>query len=167
MTERSRKLTILSGIPGSGKSRLAKQLDGTIISTDAIRIELTGGISDMSANHLVFAIAEARMTRLLQAGTPVIYDATNVHMPRLLRLIARLKAAVYALDITVIVLPCQPGVALQRLARDLARGVNRSVVPDDVVDAMWDNYVNFIAQVEQLTEVAYVDVLYGPEVYQL
>lgn len=77
-------LIILAGIAGSGKStyadKLAKKIGAMIVSTDKIRGELCGGDeTDQSKNGLLFnVVIPQRITKALNAGESVIYDATNV-----------------------------------------------------------------------------------------
>lgn len=75
-------LYITVGIPGCGKSTFIESRTNdegwTIISTDLIRQELTGDMSDQSRNDEVFEIFYERIRRTLEAGWPVIVDATNL-----------------------------------------------------------------------------------------
>lgn len=72
-------LTVLVGLPASGKSTWAKENGGkaSIVSTDEIRAELTGDAGDQSRNADVWEIAFSRAEALLRAGKNVIFDATN------------------------------------------------------------------------------------------
>ena len=69
------KLFILVGIPGCGKSTLAEQLDGEVVSSDKIR-EALGDINDQSQNELVFTIFHGTLHRLLGEGRNAIADST-------------------------------------------------------------------------------------------
>lgn len=71
-------LYVMVGIPGSGKSTVAAQLGLPVVSTDAIRLELTGDAEDQSANDAVYAVAHARTERHLAYGESVVFDATNL-----------------------------------------------------------------------------------------
>ena len=75
-----RLLIILVGLPGSGKSYWANHINfrATIVSTDAIRAELTGNEEDQSRNNEVFAIARKRVREGLKKDVIVIFDATNL-----------------------------------------------------------------------------------------
>lgn len=58
------KLYMMIGLPGSGKSTIAKEIskseDAVIVSSDEIRKEL-GDINDQSQNNKVFEEAEKRL----------------------------------------------------------------------------------------------------------
>ena len=63
------KLYVLVGLSGSGKSTLAAQLaesdeNTVIVSSDAIREELTGKIEDQSRNNEVFEIFHQRIRKI-------------------------------------------------------------------------------------------------------
>lgn len=73
---------MLSGIPGSGKSTLAgflaKRYHANLISTDEIRLQLTGSEEDRSRDNVVFATARQTIRTMLQQDKNVIFDATNL-----------------------------------------------------------------------------------------
>jgi broad-specificity NMP kinase len=75
------RLILLVGIPGSGKSTLARILENRgflILSSDAIRMELTGSESHMDElDAEVFRILHDRVRRSLSEHLDVIVDATN------------------------------------------------------------------------------------------
>jgi protein phosphatase len=73
-------LVLLVGAAGSGKSTLAGRLfpAATVLSSDAIRAELTGDQADQSLNAVVFRILHERAGRRLAAGLLTVVDATNI-----------------------------------------------------------------------------------------
>jgi len=74
-------LTILIGIPASGKSYYASNLNfnGLILSSDSIRKELYGDEMDQTHNQEVFDELYSRLHEALKDGTDVIIDATSVN----------------------------------------------------------------------------------------
>ncbi len=75
------QLTILIGIPGSGKTTYAKQhlltnADICYVSSDDIREELFGDASVQQDPKRVFGIAYKRTTAALDAGKDVVFDST-------------------------------------------------------------------------------------------
>ena len=76
-------ITMMIGIPGSGKTTYAKDfLKGEYISPDAIRKELYGDISIQGNPVVVFALVSTRIRAALTEGKNVVYDATNTNAYR-------------------------------------------------------------------------------------
>lgn len=75
-------LIVMVGISGSGKSTFANglktSLNATVVSTDDIRLELTGNAEDQSQNGRVFATARNRVNGLLAQGKNAVIDATSL-----------------------------------------------------------------------------------------
>lgn len=75
-----RKLIMLSGAPGSGKSTYAASLPGNvvIVSTDEIRKEMTGEYANWSREKEMWAEFNRRATKALtnNADVTVVLDAT-------------------------------------------------------------------------------------------
>jgi predicted kinase len=80
-------LAVMVGISGSGKSTYAKGLKTAFmlenklptesVSTDDIRLEITGNAEDQTQNSRVFGIARTRVAAALAAGKNCIIDATS------------------------------------------------------------------------------------------
>ena len=78
-------LWILVGLSASGKSTIAAQIanenpNTIIVSSDAIREELTGNYQDQEHNKEVFKIFHNRIRKNLENKKNVIADATNLTM---------------------------------------------------------------------------------------
>lgn len=81
-------VTILVGIPGSGKSFYAKRLsdkrlfDGgnhiIILSSDDLREIICKDVNDQSKNYIVFQTMEHMAEYLLKGGFDLVIDATNI-----------------------------------------------------------------------------------------
>lgn len=68
------------GPPGAGKTTwVSKNYPMLpIVSSDKIRLELTGDMADQSQNDRVFELAAHRINEYLLQGKQVVYDATNL-----------------------------------------------------------------------------------------
>lgn len=78
-------LWIMCGLSGSGKSTIAAQIanenpNTIIVSSDAIREELTGNYEAQEHNEEVFKIFHNRIRKNLENKKNVIADATNITM---------------------------------------------------------------------------------------
>jgi predicted kinase len=74
------KLTLLCGIPGSGKSTDAKRLDfdgHLVLSSDEMRAVIGAGESDQGVSGKVFETLEYCAKYWLRRGRDVVIDATN------------------------------------------------------------------------------------------
>lgn len=76
-------LTLLIGIPGSGKTTYAKTCievhPNTVhLASDKIRAELWGNEAIQGDNNQVFTLMQSRAIEALNNGQNVIYDCTNV-----------------------------------------------------------------------------------------
>lgn len=94
MDNKKQTLIIITGIPGSGKSTIAKRLrDGEIeefeylnpnnteiLSSDECRKQLLGDEKDQSDNKRVFDFLKMKMIGFIKTGYNVIIDATNINM---------------------------------------------------------------------------------------
>ena len=134
---------MLIGIPGSGKSTYLKTLNNSnisIVSPDNIRKELTGNISDQSKNGDVWTEVEKRVNELLSQWKYVILDATNVNTRYRISLLNRIKDNNNGINYYATLFDCDPEESKRRIAKDIENKIDRSAVPDYVVDRMYDLY---------------------------
>lgn len=91
------KFIMMVGIPGSGKTRaaelIAKRERATLVSTDAVRLELFGDEAKRRKNPLVFHEVYARIEQALAAGSDVVFDATNVDRDKRMSVLKRFPHA--------------------------------------------------------------------------
>lgn len=76
------KLYMLVGIPGSGKSTIAKNLDAKIFSSDDLRKEFWGDENIQGDNNLLFEELHKRIVKSLKNNEDCVYDATNLSSKR-------------------------------------------------------------------------------------
>ena len=98
LEEIAMSIDILVGLPGSGKTSLAKKLrsknHGIIVSKDTIRYEMIGIEFDKSLEGEVDRIFNAMLSSVLWGAIDnVIIDNTNLTVPIRARLIEKAQAA--------------------------------------------------------------------------
>lgn len=129
---------LLVGIPGSGKSTWAQQFSGLdtcdIISTDAIRGELTGDPGDQRCSREAFDIAYARLRTALYYGHDVCFDATNVTRQARQRVMRIAHQADPSVVLIAVTFPISVSEAIQRQA------LRDRQVPADVIAQFAQRY---------------------------
>ncbi|MHA1148909.1 MAG: AAA family ATPase [Promethearchaeota archaeon] len=152
MNDRSFPILLMTiGIPGSGKStwiRNNKDLkDYIIVSPDLIRKEITGEISNVEKDRKVWKLAKKRVKKELKKGHNVILDATNVNGENRRKFLhglpkCKLQAKIFTIS---------PINAKKRIMDDIMAEKDRSHVPGEVIDAMYQRFLTE-STLEQLEE---------------
>lgn len=121
-------LVLLVGAAGSGKSTLAGRLfpADSILSSDALRAEISGDAANQAVNQVVFGLLHDRADRRLAAGRLTVVDATNVSASA--RRPLRRLAARHDRPAIGLVLHLPAAVCLARNAARSGRVVPRSAV---------------------------------------
>jgi predicted kinase len=139
---------MLIGIPGSGKSTYLKTIDSpnvVVVCPDNIRRELTGNISDQSRNRDVWALTDKRIIKNLFDGKYVILDATNVGTRNRVNMLNKMKNIIgNGLKTYATVFDGNPEISKIRIANDIKNGVDRSNVPPEIIDRMYDQYLETV-----------------------
>ncbi len=74
-----RRVVVLVGLPGSGKSTWLENMNATAISSDAVRALLADDPTDQSIHFRVFRVLRLLVKERLEIGRPVTYvDATHL-----------------------------------------------------------------------------------------
>jgi len=133
-------LILTIGVPGSGKSTWSKEFvkenpDYIRICPDEIREELTGNINDQSKNYLVWEIARKRVIENLKKYN-VILDATNVNTKSRNKFIKGIEATIEYKIFNADKTEC-----VKRIQKDIKNNVNRSNVPIEVINRMYEEYL--------------------------
>jgi len=131
-----KKLIVLVGIPGSGKSTLAKKLierGFEVISADSIRQELYGNEAEQGDPQSVFAIFFERLDKLLETGSDVVVDNTNLKFKHRQEITERAKPFVYV-EPQIWVLDVPLDVCLKR------NRLRERRVGDDIVSNMFSDF---------------------------
>lgn len=143
------------GISGSGKSRWArKYIEDNIftvrVCADDIRKEITGNVSDMSQDSVVWNQVRARLRHALIQGHDVICDATNLKARNRNTVIDSLPEGT---EIVFKIFETTPEIAKDRIKFDLLKGTDRSKVPEDVVDRQYQDFLSNVELVKKEWEV--------------
>lgn len=133
------KLIMMVGLPGSGKSTIAKELsyreNAILHSSDDLREELFGDANNQEKNELIFQELHKRIHRDLSGGKSVIYDATNSSYKKRKVFFQTLKIKCYK-ECYMVATPYE---------KCLEQNRNRSRrVPDEVIENIYKGF--FIPQ---------------------
>jgi protein phosphatase len=121
-------LVLLIGAAGSGKSNLAARLFSAeaILSSDALRGQVSGDPANQRATARAFRILHAQATQRLANGRLTVVDATNIG--KAARRPLRAVAALHDRPAIALVLDLPAAVCLERNAARSGRVVPESVV---------------------------------------
>lgn len=144
------KFHILCGIPGSGKSTVARRLAGHVVSTDSIRKFLWQDESVVKHDTLVFNLAESILDYLLNLEKDVIFDATNLITLKRRRFIN--LARKYQATVTLHWVNCPLETAIERNSK------RERKVPVPVIKSLYNSF-----QMPKLEEGIDVIKVYGQE----
>ena len=124
-----RRIIVLVGLPGSGKSTWARKQDLPVLSSDAMRLMLADDVTDQSIHRRVFAALRYLLRQRIAIGRPVTcIDATHTTVRERRQWIQ--IARKYGCRIEAVFFDVPPEVCKQR-------NVNRDrTVPDWVIDLM-------------------------------
>lgn len=122
-------LTLLVGLPGSGKSTYARERDLPVVSSDDLRHLLMDDATDQTQNRRIFALLRQVVRLRFEMERPhTVLDATNLSA-RERRTWIKL-AQLYGVEVQAIFFDTPLEICKQR---------NRSrsrIVPEDVIDLM-------------------------------
>jgi len=128
-----RKLVVMVGVPGSGKTTLAKKLVEKgfhYLNADSIRLELYGNEAEQGDKEQVFSLFFQRLEIALEQGLDIVIDNTNINMRQRRPIIERAQRFSYN-DVQLWLLDVPLDVCLQRNAS------RQRIVPDDIVANMF------------------------------
>ena len=133
------KLIILAGLPGTGKSYFNKNFikeEHTTISSDEIRIKLTGSYAKMLPNmNVVYdtMISECNKIFSKNSDSFVVLDSTFLDSSRRTYFLDRIKGADY---IELVMLHA----SLETVLKRNHKRIKSKWVPEDVIKEMYSRY---------------------------
>lgn len=132
---------MLVGIPGSGKSRWASQVQSfntQIVCPDQIRKDIGENISDQSVNIEVWELALKETISLLELKKNVILDATNVNALEWEEFVSKLPPCKKVAKLFEV----SPEVAYGRIVKDVEKKEDRCLVPEHAVYRYYGMYLH-------------------------
>ncbi len=135
-----RTLIVLSALPGSGKSTWSEQYRLTnkhvkIVSSDAIRKELTGQYQDLTHEKEVWEIYFNRINEIFDKYDDVTVIADSTNITNNFRLIPLEKCPNYDRCVLVVLKKKLDKILEQNLVRNKAK-----YVPEEVIKSMWKRW---------------------------
>lgn len=146
-------LAIMIGISGSGKTTIAREIEGRgfkRICPDDIRLEFTGNISDQSQNGRVWKEAHERLRETIASGVPVVFDSigtTRKTRRQLQEIAAEFDVPTYAVCLEE---SYDEQLCRSRVAADLSNGVTRSntLVNEDIISRQHNKFVETMKSID-------------------
>ena len=133
-----KKVYLMVGISGSGKSRYLKDVDPKyIISPDELRREISGDVSSQVDNSVVWGMVRDLMRLKLEKYGKVYLDAVNVVKFSRVPLMAKFNDA----RKIAVIFDVDPNIAIDRVHKDIENDVDRSNVPDEVIRKQYKNFI--------------------------
>ena len=140
------KVFILMGLPGSGKSTVAKKITNykelyskypsiyltentpKVFSSDEYREKLTGDVNNQTSNHKIFNTLYNDLTNHVKNGGSAIYDATNINRKNRKEILTRLND-LHIEDLKIIGI-----LVITPIEECIERNKNRErIVPEEVI----------------------------------
>jgi predicted kinase len=151
-------LIITIGISGSGKnhliSELRDKLQFTVVEPDDIRRKKLGNVSNQENGNVIFAIAKSKINKALKNNENVIFNATNLEWKRNIKFVLDLDKSektpvlfVFMTD-SVDLNKCK-----HRVKKDLENNIDRSKVPEEVMDKQHTRYMKCYQDARLHTEL--------------
>lgn len=146
-------IKLMCGVSGSGKSTFYKNNCGETpfyINPDTIRKQVCGDVSDQSRNKLVWEIAyESLKDFCLEEKENIWFDATSLHNSSI-RAVLQI-ASLYKQDVEIYIMndSFNKELCRSRVRSDIENGVDRSNVPDEIIDKQFENFKSLTDNLEE------------------
>lgn len=145
------KLVLLVGISGSGKSTWIKEHQNewkntVVVNFDKLRKEMTGDVSDHSMEKEVVSAAFRTIRTNLENGVNVILDATNCRSKGRKGITKYLLKRGVFFKGEAIIFEADPEKSRERIKNDLEKNIDRSRVPDEIIDSQYEAYKAYMTK---------------------
>jgi len=142
------RLILMVGLPGTGKSTLARRLaallPAPIVESDRVRrVLFQWPRHTLNESRRVHQVCRVLIEQLLRQGSSVIFDATNLieaHRALVYQIADRLRVPLVILFVT----------APPEVVRDRLEGRSRQRDPEDASEATWSVYERMQRQMEPI-----------------
>lgn len=134
------------GPPGSGKTTMSRIMaregqfpESAIVSPDEFRVALSDDVRDQDCNEQVFDVVHQIVRYRLMMGRDVFLDATNLLSYEVLRTLEEVETNPE--QNIILLVPKATEDVIRR--RNESRKEERKRVPDEVMDLMFNRFLNF------------------------
>ena len=134
------------GPPGSGKTTMSRIMaregqfpESAIVSPDEFRVALSDDVRDQDCNEQVFDVVHQIVRYRLMMGRDVFLDATNLLSYEVLRTLEEVETNPE--QNIILLVPKATEDVIRR--RNESRKAERKRVPDEVMDLMFNRFLNF------------------------
>lgn len=149
-------VNILAGCSGSGKTtfyRNNKNANSVCVCPDDLRKEITGNISDQTKNKEVFELAYSNLNNYCKTKKEIWFDATNLNKESLNKIISvasknNQDCSIYVFEKSFDFDECNC-----RVRQDIAHGVNRSNVPEDIIKKQHERFKSLYKNLDSIVSV--------------
>lgn len=153
-------LLITIGISGSGKSHLKNQLENYFddfynVEPDNLRRELFGDVNEQSDGYKVFDLAGSKIRQYTTKEGVTFFNATNTNWSKLEKFIKDYTSTDNVLYI-IMMDSLDLELCKSRIKKDLDNNVDRSRVPEDVVERQYNNFLSCKENAEKSDELVYL-----------
>jgi predicted kinase len=138
------KIYYTVGISGSGKSTYLNSNfnKSIVVSSDEIRKKYFGSVNFNVDNNKVFKKVDEVLFETINKYNQAVLDATNLNIKLLIENTNKIKEKFpdNEFEFILLIFNSTPEISKQRIKKDIENKVERSNVPENVVDIQYDRF---------------------------